>query len=427
MHTSVLILGGGITGLSTAYHLQRAGFTDYLLVEKAPVFGGLCASRQIEDFTLDYGGHLLHLHTPQGEQLVRTLLGDNLLRHKRSAWVFFEGKRVPFPFQANLWALPAPVREKCVAGLIEITRQTQKTLPPDTDFETWCLARFGRGIYETFMRPYNEKLWGGPLTDLTAEWCAPFVPLPSEEQIKASAQRPPAQDFGYNAFFYYPRQGGIGALTHALADGISHKKNNAALTQVNLSSRQAKINGETLTYDTLINTLPLPDFMRLVADAPAEQPAARALQAREVSVLHVAVARETEPFSWIYFADPKFPFYRVGLQSGFSPTNAPAGTSLFYVEFSGRVSPDKATDAHIRRALCEAGILQEPDRLLLWDWQHLRCAYARYDKHRTPNTARLLDFLDGQHCLCAGRYGRWEYTFMEHNLTEGARLAQKLI
>jgi len=45
-HTPVLILGGGITGLSTAYHLEKEGFTDYLLVEKAPVFGGLCASRR---------------------------------------------------------------------------------------------------------------------------------------------------------------------------------------------------------------------------------------------------------------------------------------------------------------------------------------------------------------------------------------------
>lgn len=427
LHTSVLILGGGITGLSTAYHLEKTGFTDYLLAEKQPVFGGLCASRRVNGFTLDYGGHLLHLRTAQGEAIVRELLGDNLVPHKRSAWVFFEGKRIPFPFQANLWALPENIRQECVAGLLELAEHVQAPLFPETDFETWCLSHFGSGIYKHFMRPYNEKLWGCALKDLTSEWCAPFVPVPDAAKIHRFAQHPPKQDFGYNASFYYPKTGGIGALTNALAQNVTHKRTSCPAEKIDLSHRRAELNGEMISYDTLVNTLPLPDFMRLVTDAPEMQFPAQALRPRAVSVLHVSVARETEKFGWIYFADKKFPFHRVGLQSGFSPDNAPAGTSLFYVEFGGAIFPSADTDAQIKQALCEAGILSPQDNILLWDLQVLPRAYAVYDKNRAPATTQLLSFLEKNRCFCAGRYGRWEYTFMEHNLTEGARLAQKLI
>ena len=43
LHVKYLILGGGITGLSTAYHLEKAHQTDYLVVEKNNFLGGLCA------------------------------------------------------------------------------------------------------------------------------------------------------------------------------------------------------------------------------------------------------------------------------------------------------------------------------------------------------------------------------------------------
>ena len=106
MHTKILILGGGLTGLSIAYHLEKFGQTDYLVAERESAPGGLCGSIQKNGFTFDYAGHLLHLHTPYGKKLVKKLLKTNLLRQKRKASIYTNKSRVPFPFQANLFALP---------------------------------------------------------------------------------------------------------------------------------------------------------------------------------------------------------------------------------------------------------------------------------------------------------------------------------
>ena len=208
----ILILGGGLSGLSTAYHLTQKGYTDYLLVEQEKQSGGLCRSIQKNGFTFDCSGHLLHLHTPYGKKLVRTLLKDNLHRVRRSAWVDTHGVQVPFPFQAHLYALPRAVRDACAKGLLQPAKTTRMR-----SFYDWCLASFGAGIYTHFFRPYNTKLWGISPRQLTCDWCGAFVPRPTRRELQKSLSRKPQKTWGYNAYFYYPKTGGIGALAKALA------------------------------------------------------------------------------------------------------------------------------------------------------------------------------------------------------------------
>lgn len=50
----VVIVGGGISGLATAFRLQRAG-VDVLLLENAPHVGGAIQTERAEGFIVDYG------------------------------------------------------------------------------------------------------------------------------------------------------------------------------------------------------------------------------------------------------------------------------------------------------------------------------------------------------------------------------------
>ena len=66
----ILILGGGLAGMSTAYHL---GDEPHLVVEGESTPGGLCRSREIDGFVFDYTGHLLHLRDERISSLVDEL------------------------------------------------------------------------------------------------------------------------------------------------------------------------------------------------------------------------------------------------------------------------------------------------------------------------------------------------------------------
>src|SRR4051812_47946356 len=103
--TDVLILGGGLAGVSAAYHLRR----PYLLVERESEVGGTARSFKIGGFTFDITGPLLHLHTPYTRKLITKLLNNNFYRCQRNAQIFSNGVYTRYPYQANTNGLPDQV------------------------------------------------------------------------------------------------------------------------------------------------------------------------------------------------------------------------------------------------------------------------------------------------------------------------------
>lgn len=425
LYTDVLILGGGLTGLSAAYHLEKHGFTDYLVVEKNPFFGGLSASEQQNGFTFDRSGHLLHLRDPYALCLVKKLLRGNLLKHTRQAFIDFDGRRVPFPFQANLWALPKAVANECVAGVQEAARAARKK---PGHFEQWCLQAFGAGIYQHFLKPYNTKLWQTAPHKLTCDWCGDFVPRPDLNQITSGAARAPKNSFGYNATFYYPRRGGCGALAEAFAAHIPNTWLHARVQRLDLKKKCARINGREVYFKRLLNTLPLPAFINLCEHVPpAVRQAARQLKATRVHVLQLAVNRAAAPFHWIYFPQADVPFYRVGMQSAFSPENAPHGASSFYIETAQKITDFQQAQKAILKVLVQKGIIEKQDKIVCAFWRTLAPAYAVFDFKRRAARQQVLRWLGSKKCLCAGRYGLWEYSFMERSILQGRDAAEQFI
>ena len=75
----------------------------------------------------------------------------------------------------------------------------------------------------------------------------------------------------------------------------------------------------------------------------------------------------------------------------------------------------------------QKGIIKEQDKILLSYWQTLPVAYAIYDKNRANATHKILGWLNKNGCICVGRYGLWEYSFMERSLLQGRQAAQKVL
>ena len=74
---------------------------------------------------------------------------------------------MPYPFQNNIHRLPKADLEKCLQGLVEITRSPRGRA---SNFREWIDAHFGGGVAETFLVPYNLKVWAHPLEALSADW-----------------------------------------------------------------------------------------------------------------------------------------------------------------------------------------------------------------------------------------------------------------
>ncbi|MDR0677016.1 MAG: NAD(P)-binding protein, partial [Elusimicrobiota bacterium] len=115
----IIILGGGIAGLSAAYFLEQNNI-DYKLFEKEKVLGGLCRTiKTKKGFLYDFTGHLLHFSDKNIENLVvKDLLKNNIEIHNRKSYIFIKNRFIDFPFQKNLYNLPEDIKKDCLYGYL---------------------------------------------------------------------------------------------------------------------------------------------------------------------------------------------------------------------------------------------------------------------------------------------------------------------
>ncbi len=427
MDADVLILGGGLAGLSTAYHLGDRAH----VLERGDQPGGMARSTKLEGFTFDCDGHLLHIRRPAVRKWILDLIGSELVRHRRDAWIYSHGTYTPYPFQANLHGLPPAIVKECLVGLAQ-ARQHGASSGEARHFGEWVEQTFGSGLARHFFVPYNEKFWRRPLEDLTSDWINRFIPIPTlEEAIEGSVDHS-EREFGYNTRFWYPKRGGMQILADALATHVPSLELGANVVSIDLTRRRVVLaDGAVHSYRTLVSTIPLPALVACCEDVPASvQDAADQLRYISIWNLNWGIDRPMMvPHHWIYFPGAEHDFFRVGFQSNFTPSAAPEGAGSMYVEVSH--DPDHPVDRdvlipRIRQQLEQVGILRPSDRVLAELVHDIRYGYVVYD-HAYRSSMRVLhDFYRQSDVKLLGRYGSWQYMSMEDVMWQGWQLATRL-
>ncbi len=426
----IVILGAGLAGLSTAYHL---GETPHVLLEAEDEPGGLCRSRTQDGFVFDQTGHLLHLRDRRAQTLLDDLLPGAFRVVERRAFVRTQGATVPFPFQANLHGLPKETVERCIVGFVE-TLGIPAPADPETSFHDWSVAVLGEGISEAFLFPYNTKLFRRAPTSMTADWVSWAIPKPSLAEIVRGALGVENRGMGYNATFRYPESGGIEALPAALARRSPSLRCGSRVVAVDLDRRTVRLSSrEEIGWDSLVVTIPLPSFLRMSRGGPEDlRRLAGELDWSVVGCLNLGVDRPRvgDGAHWIYFPDPDVPFYRVGFPSNFSDGVAPRGTSSMYVEFgwTRTEAPDRdRLEEETLETLRREGILNRADRVVARDWIRIDPGYVIFDRRRRRAMARAVPGLASRGVHLIGRYGAWTYSYMERALLDGLEIAERLI
>jgi len=96
----VLIAGGGISGLSAAYYLSKAGIRP-TLVERTPRLGGVIRTDTIQGCVIEGGPDSFLAAKPWAMDLIREVgLADQVIGsndHLRITYILKKGKLVPLP------------------------------------------------------------------------------------------------------------------------------------------------------------------------------------------------------------------------------------------------------------------------------------------------------------------------------------------
>ena len=437
----VLIVGAGPTGLGAARRMSELGIDDWLLLESAGSPGGL-ASSFVDDagFTWDIGGHVQFSHYEYFDRAMAELLGeDGWLTHERESWVWLRGRFVPYPFQNNVRLLPPEDAERCLHGLVDIT---QTPRPRPANFGEWMEAKFGPGICDVFMRPYNFKVWAHPPEMMSAGWVGERVAVTDLRRVLSNIVH--GRDdvsWGPNNTFLFPRHGGTGAVWRACAEKLPKDKMRFGWRAASIDLERKVLttsHGHEIAYGTLVSTMPL-DLLVSMTRRTELEPIARTGLLRSSSHIFGLGLRGDPPAAlkrkcWMYFPENDCPFYRVTVFSNYSPNNVPnpggQWSLMAEVSESGHkpVDADRLAEEVIDGAIA-TGLIEGRGSIVSL-WQHrVEYGYPIPAVGRDAALDELLPFFDKQSVLSRGRFGAWKYEVsnQDHSFMQGVEAAERIV
>jgi UDP-galactopyranose mutase len=427
MMTKIVIIGAGVTGLTSAYFLKK----PFEVLESNNYAGGLCASYYEKGFTFDCSGHFIHIKDKKIRKFINKISGSGgLFEVNRNAYIYLNKAFIPYPFQVHLSYLSEKIKKECLEGII---KRKNINIHRNMSFLNWSKAMFGDGITKYFMAPYNKKLWSYDLDKINTAWIGQFVPKPDAESIIKSAYFENKKKYGYNSIFYYPQRDGCGALISGLLKKV--KVNfNSKTTMIDIKNKMVYCqNGKSYKYDKIISTQPMLELLKQINNIPEDiKKASKKLLCSSVRCINIGVQSNNDvpeilkKKHWIYVPERKFSFYRLGLYSNVNPKSAPKHCYSFYVEYSSFNSREYKNTESIIEDLKKINFIRRDDKIIAFNTIDIPYAYVIFDKYREKSLKKIKGFLNKRNIFSIGRYGAWEYSFIEKNISDAKSLAEKL-
>ncbi len=158
----VLVIGGGISGLACAYHLQQAGIPVRVL-EAGNRPGGVIATGETEGFRYELGPQSFLASEPLASLVDAVGLRDQLLQANPRAprYILLGGKLVPAPLSP-----PALLKSNLLSAgtkwrlMTEITRHS-KPSAEDESIASFVRRKFGSELLDRLVAPFVSGVYAG--------------------------------------------------------------------------------------------------------------------------------------------------------------------------------------------------------------------------------------------------------------------------
>ena len=444
----MVIIGGGLTGLSAGYVLTKAGFKVRVFERDATV-GGLSKTVVRNGFRFDLGGHRFFTKDRKIDGFVRDLMKDELVSVPRKSKILLRNKYFDYPLKPfnALFGLGVPTTVRILGDYAaeKLRRRTKKT--EIISLEDWVVSNFGRKMFDIYFREYSEKVWGIDCGRISAEWVSQRIKgLSLAKAVKNAFFRLNGKDLPTLVDeFLYPALGigriadrlkeeiekGNEVYTGANVERITHADFRIESMVVNNRSTATAVSGEEF-----ISSMPITKLVRMLYPAPPERilSVASKLRFRDLVIVAVMVKkRRVTDQTWIYIPEQRIPFGRIHEPANWSEKMAPEGETVLVTEFFSykgdaiwSESDELLADITVKN-LEALGFMKKHE---VTDCVVVRVpeAYPLFEVGYRELCDVLYDYLERFRNLhIAGRGGKFRYYNMDHAIESGIGTAEMLI
>ena len=431
------ILGGGLSAISLAYYLQENKNIDEIhILEKDEVLGGICRTYVKDGIEYDVGPHIIFSKDKEILDLMNNLLGENNEKHRRSNRILHKKRFVQYPFENDLSKLPKEDIDYCVNGFLHNPYENYEA----KNMLQFFLKTFGEGITNTYLRPYNEKIWKFDPSFMDTQMVE-RIPKPPKEDILKSANGETIDGYLHQLYFTYPKQGGTEALIKAfiakLSDKVKIHTNNEVLKAKKQGDKFVVTTSEKeYTCDRIISTMPANEFSRIYEDNNKPQEIldiADNLRYNSIAICIVNVSKDYAGDNYAFMvADKNVKFHRISKLDFMGEHYHKDGTATYMAEITYRKNDlnDKASDEELTQKVIEGletiGFIDSKDDVNFTDLKRFEYAYVIYDLKHRQNMDAIKEYFAKQGIYLNGRFGSFEYLNMDAIIKQSKNLAENI-
>lgn len=259
-HIQTLIIGAGLTGLTTAFYLKR-GNLPFLVLEKEAVAGGAIRTHRKGGFVYEEGPNTGVVSHPEVSELFAGLsepdhhsntLFEAANRAAKSRWILKNGKFHPLP--SGLWeAVTTPLFAPLDKANILCEPFRKRGTNPDESVADLVRRRLGKSFLDYAVDPFISGIYAGNPDELITRVALPKL-YKLEQQYgsfirgafaKAFQPKSPRDKLATREVF--SARGGLGNLIDALTHKIGSEAicYNASILEISVNNTGNSIGSDS--------------------------------------------------------------------------------------------------------------------------------------------------------------------------------------
>ena len=431
------IIGGGLSGLSLAYFLQdNDNISKINILEKENTPGGLCRTFAINNIKFDVGPHIIFSKNKKILDFMNELLGENIEKHRRSNRILHKKQFVQYPFENDLSKLPKEDIEYCVNSFLHNPYENYDA----TTMLQFFLKTFGEGITNTYLRPYNEKIWKFDPCFMDTQMVE-RIPKPPKEDILKSANGETIDGYLHQLYFTYQKEGGTEAIIKALISKLNKKviintSTMAETVQKTSSGYEIKSGEKIFKTDKIISTMPLNELCNIYQPTNPSLEiinTAKELRYNSIAICIINVKKDFAGDNYAFMtADKNVIFHRISKLDFMGNNYHIDGTTTYMAEITYRKQDliDLATDNFLTKetlkGLENIGFIDSEDDVNFTKIKRFEYAYVIYDLKHRHNVDKIKEYFSKEGIYLNGRFGSFEYLNMDAIIHQSKILAENI-
>ncbi len=263
----VIIVGGGVAGLSAAYDLANAGVA-HTLIEKQPRVGGVIETRRWEDCIMECGPDSFISAKPEAMKLIQELglagdvIGSN--DEQRVTYIQRHGKLVRLPEGTTMFVptRPSSMLASPLVGWGTKIRMGMEFFRgpktyPDRSVSEFVTDHFGRETLDYLAEPLLSGVYGGDPDQLSVASVLPrFVEMERTKGSLARALMSARTGAKRSEPLFRTLKSGLGCLVEKLAAKANVVHGAAEAIEKHESGFRVRVNGDWMDADHLVVACP---------------------------------------------------------------------------------------------------------------------------------------------------------------------------